>query len=65
MRAGANVRGVGGLKIINKPTNAVILYDTDPERLLDALERVYQDRIFPVHQHIIEGHDPDGQLDDS
>jgi hypothetical protein len=51
------------LKIVGKRTDAVIIYETDPERLLDELELVYQERIFPLQQHIVEGHDPDGVLD--
>jgi uncharacterized protein (TIGR00725 family) len=51
------------LKIIAKPTNAIICYDSDPERLLNELERVYRSRIYPLLQHIIEGHDPDGRIE--
>lgn len=51
------------LKIVQKDTESVIVYESDPERLLDELERVYRERIYPLHQHIIEGHDPDGKLD--
>jgi uncharacterized protein (TIGR00725 family) len=51
------------LKIIDKETNAVLVYDEDPERLLNELERVYLERLRPLHVDIIEGHDPDGVLD--
>ena len=53
------------LKIVGKKTDAVIVYETDPGLLLDELERVYQERLYPLHQHIIEGHNPDGDLDSS
>jgi uncharacterized protein (TIGR00725 family) len=51
-------------KIIAKKTNAIIRYETDPVRLLDALEEVYEERIIPLHQHILHGHDPDGRPGD-
>ena len=52
------------LKIINKKTEAVICYDADPIKLLNELERIYRERIYPLHEHIVNGHDPDGRLDD-
>ncbi len=52
------------LKIVEKQTEAIICYDSDPVKLLDELERVYQERIYPLHQHILNGHDPDGLPDD-
>ena len=51
------------LKMVNKQTDAVLVYNTDPEALLDELERIYAERILPLHQHLIEGHDPDGVID--
>ena len=51
------------LKMINKETNAVLVFETDPEALLNELERVYLERIRPLHVHITEGHDPDGLPD--
>ncbi len=51
------------LKMVNKQTDAVLVYDTDPEALLDELERIYSERILPLHRHLIEGLDPDGVID--
>lgn len=51
------------LKMVNKKTDAIIVYDADPESLLDELERIYDERILPLHLDIIEGHDPDGVRD--
>ena len=65
------LQGTGGvadsigtiLKIVNKKTGAILSYSHDPEALLDDLERVYRERIYPVHLRILSGHDPDGKLD--
>ena len=51
------------LKMVNKKTDSVIIYETDPEALLDELEQIYAERILPLHLHIIEGHHPDGVPD--
>lgn len=51
------------LKMINKETNAYLVFETDPEKLLNELERVYLERLLPLHKDIIEGHNPDGFLD--
>ena len=65
------LQGTGGvtdhiheiLGFVGKETGAVVLYDTDPERLLDSLEEVYRERIYPVHLAALEGYDPDGALE--
>lgn len=65
------LEGTGGItehlkKIISfvkKKTGSVICYDTDPERLLDKLEKVYQERILPRHLKALKGRDPDGVLE--
>jgi len=44
-------------------TDAIIVYDADPESLLDELEPIYAERILPLHLDIIEGHNPDGMRD--
>ncbi len=64
------VEGTGGItehlrEIINmmkKETGAIVCYDADPERLLDKLEHVYEERILPRHLRAMEGCDPDGAL---
>jgi uncharacterized protein (TIGR00725 family) len=65
------LEGTGGItehlkKIISfvkKNTGAVICYDADPERLLDKLERVYQESILPRHLKVLKSRDPDGILE--
>ncbi|MBI2917049.1 MAG: LOG family protein [Chloroflexi bacterium] len=62
------LEGTGGITqhlkqiigMVEKKTGAVICYDADPERLLDQLERVYQQHVLPRHVRALEGHDPDG-----
>ncbi len=51
------------IKLVNKKTGAIVRYDSDPERLLDKLEKVYKERIMPRHLKILKGHDPDGVLE--
>jgi predicted Rossmann-fold nucleotide-binding protein len=51
------------LNIVEKETGAVICYDDDPRALLDALEQVYRERVYPVHLNIMAGADPDGVPD--
>ncbi len=50
------------LRIVNKRTQATIIYENDPEALLDGLEQVYGERIYPMQLQIMSGHDPDGKL---
>ena len=64
------LEGTGGItehlrEIINmmkKETGAIVCYDANPERLLDKLEHVYEERILPRHLRAMEGCDPDGAL---
>ena len=64
------LEGTGGItehlrEIINmmkKETGAIVCYDADPERLLDKLEHVYEERILPRHLRDMEGCNPDGAL---
>lgn len=53
----------GIISIMKKRTGAIVCYDTNPERLLDELEHIYKERIFPRHLKALEGHDPDGVLE--
>lgn len=51
------------IDMVNKETGAVVCYDDEPERLLDRLEQIYNDRIFPRQVSILKaGSGPDGQL---
>jgi uncharacterized protein (TIGR00725 family) len=66
------LEGTGGITghfreiidIMKKETRAIVCYDADPERLLDKLEHMYKERILPRHLKAIEGHEPDGMLED-
>jgi uncharacterized protein (TIGR00725 family) len=51
------------ISMINKETEAVVCYDTDPEHLLNKLENVYKKQILPEYLKVLEGHDPDGELE--
>jgi hypothetical protein len=35
------------ISIMKNETGAIVCYDTNPERLLNKLEHVYKERIFP------------------
>jgi hypothetical protein len=65
------LKGTGGITehlgtiidMVNKETGAVVCYDDEPERLLDRLEQIYNDHIFPRHLGILKaGSGPDGRL---
>ncbi|MFC1944449.1 hypothetical protein ACFLX5_03010 [Chloroflexota bacterium] len=66
------LEGTGGIThhlreivgIMQKETGAVVCYDADPEHLLGKLERIYKERILPRQLKALEGHDPDGLLED-
>ena len=51
------------ISIMKKETGAIVCYDADPERLLDKLEHIYQERILPRHLKALGDHDPDGVLE--
>ena len=67
------LEGTGGItqhlkkiiSLVKKETGAIVCYDSDPERLLDKLEKIYKERILPRHLKVMEGHDPDGTLEPS
>ena len=48
--------------MVNKKTAAIVVTEQDPKRLMDTLERIYRERIYPVHLRALEAHDPDGTL---
>jgi len=50
------------IDMVKKKTGAMVCYDEDPERLLDRLEGIYQQRILPRHLKVLEeGSGPDGK----
>ena len=49
--------------MVNKATSAVLCQDSDPARLLDKLEEVYAQRILLSNTRLLEGHNPDGDLE--
>ena len=51
------------ITMINKETGAIVCYDTDPQLLLNKLENIYKERILPEYLKVMEGHDPDGELE--
>lgn len=44
------------VKMVKKKTDALIIVDADPVRLLDKLERVYKKRIYTHYLQVLEGH---------
>jgi uncharacterized protein (TIGR00725 family) len=51
------------IDMVNKETGAVVCYDDDPESLLNKLEEIYNNRIFPRQVRILKaGSGPDGRL---
>ena len=65
------LEGTGGISahlgeiidMVDKDTGSIVCYDTEPVRLLDKLEGVYQEHVLPKHLEALEGHDPDGVLE--
>ncbi len=65
------LEGTGGItehlktiiSFVKKRTGAIVCYDSDPERLLSKLERVYRERILTQHLKALKGHNPDGTLE--
>jgi len=65
------LEGTGGItqhlgriiEMVQKDTGAIVHHDDDPEGLLDKLENTYHDRILPDYLKIMEGRDPDGELE--
>lgn len=51
------------IDMINKKTKAVVCYHSDPERLLDQLEHIYQQHISPHYTRLLKSHNPDGEFD--
>ena len=51
------------IELVSKKTGTIVSYHSNPETLLDELERIYRERILPDYLRPIEGHNPDGVLD--
>ncbi len=51
------------INMMKKETGATVCYDADPERLLDKLEHIYEERVLPRYLKALEGHDPEGVLE--
>lgn len=49
--------------MVQKETGAIVCYDDDPDRLLDQLEHIYQERILPHYTKLMKSHNPDGEPD--
>lgn len=51
------------LVVMNKETGATIISDPHPVHLIDRLERAYRENILPHYVELMNGHDPDGELE--
>ena len=49
--------------MVKKETGARICYNSNPDRLLNQLERIYKEHILPLKVKTIRGHDPDGEVE--
>ena len=65
------LEGTGGITehlkeiigMMKKDTGALVIYDSNPERLLDKLQGIYKEHILPGHLKAMDGHNPDGTLE--
>lgn len=65
------LEGTGGItqhlktiiSMVQKNTGSIVCYDSNAERLLKKLERVYKEHVLPRHLTAMEGYDPDGVPD--
>ena len=48
--------------MVDKKTESIVCYHSDPEILLAQLEEIYRKRILPGYLKAMKGHDPDGVL---
>ena len=51
------------LKVMNKETGATIISEPDPVRLVERLEDEYKKAILPRYLELLNGHNPDGELE--
>ncbi len=65
------LEGTGGIadhidelvRVINKETGAKVIGHRDPVKLVELLERAYVDHVLPKYLKLLEGHNPDGELE--
>lgn len=65
------LEGTGGIadhidelvRVINKETGARVIGHTDPVKLVELLEEAYVVHVLPGYLELIEGHNPDGELE--
>ncbi|MDA1279728.1 MAG: hypothetical protein O3B95_06745 [Chloroflexi bacterium] len=65
------LEGTGGIadhikelvKVINKQTGARVIGHPDPVKLVDLLEQAYRDHVLPDYLEVMNGHNPDGELE--
>ena len=50
------------VSFVEKKTDAVIVSAADPSRLMDLLERTYEETLRPRHEAIVAAHDPHGVI---
>ncbi len=52
------------VSMVNKDTGSIIVYEQDPNVLLEKLERVYRKAILPSYLNTVKDHDIHGVLED-
>ncbi len=65
------LEGTGGITehlkeiigMMKKDTGAIVIYDSNPGRLLDKLQGIYKEHILPGHIKAMDGRNPDGTLE--
>ena len=65
------LEGTGGIadhieelvKVINKETGATVIVHPDPVKLIELLEQAYLEHVLPGYLRLLEGHNPDGELE--
>lgn len=64
------LEGTGGItayldkivSYIQKDSGAILVIDPDPAVLLDKLEKLYEERLFPSYRTLFDKHSPHGEL---
>lgn len=51
------------ISFVSKPTNATVVFDANPAKLLDKLEGVYREKLLPLHTAALKSRDQDGELE--
>ena len=51
-------------RLVDKDTGAVVISDPDPIKLLDLLEKAYEERVLPGYLELIQKHNPHGRLEE-